>query len=107
MKKELAHLDQSDGLKDFLGSTKRKKINPSKKNKKKEDEKELARLMVDELFEVQKLKVPANCWKDSKRMEKLLLDICKTVNALTKCAAIQTRLTATELMARPTYVEEL
>ena len=102
-----ANLNQTEDLKSFLTQTKRKKINPSKKNKKKEDEKEMARLMIDELFEIQKLKVPANCWKDSKRMEKLLLDICKTVNALTKCCAAQTRLTATELVARPTYVEEL
>ena len=67
----------------------------------------MARLMIEELFEIQKLKVPAHICEDSKRMEKLLLDICKTINALTKCCALQTRLTATELVARPTYVEEL
>ena len=104
---KLANMNQSDGLNDFLTQTKRKKINPSKKNKKKEDEKEMARLMVDELFEIQKLKVPVNVSKESKRLEKLLIDICKTINALTKCCAMQTRLTATELVARPTYVEEL
>ena len=102
----MAHLNQSDDLKDFLTTTKRKKINPNKKNKKKEEEKELARLMVDELFEIKKLKVGQHIWKDGKRLEKLLEDICKTVNALTKCAAQQTRLTATELVARPTYIEE-
>ena len=103
----VAKFDQSDDLKKFLTSTKRKKINPHKKNKKKEEDKELRELMVDELFEIQKLKCPMNVINDRKRLEHLLFDICKTVNALTKCAAQQTRLTATELRARPTYVEEM
>lgn len=104
---KLARLNQTDDLKKFLTSTKRQKINPLKKNKKKEEDQELSRLMVDELFEIQKLKVVVNVTNDRKKLEKLLLDLCKTVNALTKCCAQQTRLTATELLARPTYVEEL
>ena len=44
--------------------------------------------------------------KDNKLMLKLLKEMCSNINTLTRCANMQTRITASELVARPTYVEE-
>ena len=62
--------------------------------------------MVTELKDIQKLKVSSNDVKDSKLTLKLLKEMCFTINTLTRCANMQTRITASELVARPTYVEE-
>ena len=62
--------------------------------------------MVPDLKEIEKLKVPTGVIKDSKKLTALLKEMCYTINTLTRCANIQTRITASELVARPTYVEE-
>ena len=74
------------------------------RNKTKE---EIKRLTIKELFKLGKpLRFTRGVWKDGQKLEKLLTDICKVVNVLVTCSQKQTRLTATELVARPTYVEE-
>ena len=50
------------------------------------DNDEKKRLTITELFDLKKLKFPPNVWKDGRKLEKLLYDIVKTVNTLTKCA---------------------
>ena len=62
--------------------------------------------MIYDLFKIKKLKVPDMVWRDGKKLGKLLDDLVEAVNALTKCAIQQTQMTATEMIARPTYAEE-
>lgn len=67
---------------------------------------EVDRLLIKDFIEIKKLKMGQGVWKDGKKVEKLLGELCSTVNRLVKGAIMQTKLTATELVARPTYAEE-
>lgn len=52
------------------------------------------------------LKLPANAWKDHKKLTRYLADVEDYVNKILRACQIQSRLIATELVARPTYAEE-
>ena len=62
--------------------------------------------MVEDFFELKPLKLPADAWKDYKKLTKFLSEVQVQLNLIVKACQIQTRLTATELVARPTYAEE-
>ena len=94
-------LGQTAGLKDIInnGQRKRDKKKPGVND-------EMTRLLIDDFFDIKKIKFGPNVCKDSKKLEKLLSDMAKAINTIVKCCQQQTRLTATELVGRPTYVEE-
>ena len=64
------------------------------------------RLIVEEFFAINPLKLPANAWKDHKKLTRFLQDVTDYVNKIIRACQIQSRLIATELVARPTYAEE-
>ena len=67
---------------------------------------EVKRLMVEDILDIRPLKLPNDAWKDHKKLTKFLQDVMLTVNRLIKGAQRQTKTTANELVARPTYAEE-
>ena len=67
---------------------------------------ETEKLIVDEFFDMKPLKLPPDAWKDHKKLTRFLGEVQTYVNKLVKACQIQSRLTATELVARPTYSEE-
>ena len=67
---------------------------------------ETSRLMVDDFFDIKPLKIPQDAWKDHKKLTRFLTEIQGTINRLVKACQVQSRLTANELVARPTYAEE-
>ena len=52
------------------------------------------------------MKLPAECARDHRKLQRFLLEIERTVNKIIRGVQKQTELTATELVARPTYAEE-
>ena len=101
------NLKTSSKLDEFIGGKNRKRDPIEDQMEKNKTQAEIKRLTVNECFKLGKpIKVVPGVWKEGKKLEKLLTDICKVVNSLVTCSQKQTRLTATELVARPTYVEE-
>ena len=47
---------------------------------------EIQRMQVLELFDIKKLRLGENIWKDGKRLEKFLWEVVKAVNSLISCA---------------------
>ena len=70
-------MKQSSGLHEFIGSGKRQR---NKKNQKPKEVDDITRLQVEDIFEIKKLKFIPNVWKDGKKLEKLLSDMCKCIN---------------------------
>ena len=70
-----------------MNQNKRKKPVPKKKDKEPitSEQEELKRLTIEEFNEIKKLKVYTNVVRDGKRMERLLTEMCKAINNLTKC----------------------
>ena len=63
-------------------------------------------LLVDDFYEIKPFKVPPMSWKDGNKLQKLLEMLSHQMNRILKACVEQTQLTATELAARPTYIEE-
>lgn len=59
-----------------------------KKGKGKRTGGEADRLLCKELFEIKKMKVTPNVWKDGKKLEALLEEMSKTINTIVKCAIV-------------------
>ena len=75
------------------------------KNKKK-NESEYEKLLVSEFIEMTPIKLPKTAYKDQKRLSEFLNDVSIMLNRLLRSCQNLTKLTATELVARPTYAEE-
>lgn len=69
-------------------------------------EAEMQRLMVDDILELQPIRLPAEAWRDHKKLTKFLQEVEMTVNKLIEGVQEQTRTTAEEFMSRPTFAEE-
>ena len=52
------------------------------------------------------LKLQSDAWKDHKKLTKFLSEVMTYINKIVKGCQLQTRLTASELVSRPTYAEE-
>ena len=72
----------------------------------KREETATEKLMVEDFFDLKPLKLPADAWKDHKKLTRFLGEVQTYMNKIIKACQIQTKLTATELVARPTYAEE-
>ena len=62
--------------------------------------------MVTDFFDLKPMTLPTEVWKDQKRLSRFLFEVHDQMNRLVKACQQQTRLTARELVARPTYAEE-
>jgi len=64
------------------------------------------KLMIQDFFDMKPIKLPADAWKDHKKLTRFLGEVHEYLNRLVRACQMQTRLMATELVARPTYAEE-
>ena len=64
-------------------------------------------LLVKRLYDIPEVVIKKGVCRDTRQLEKCLEGIAHTINVLVRCAQHQTKLTASELVARPTYVEEM
>ena len=62
--------------------------------------------MVEELLNLKTMRMPTDIARDMKKLTKFLSDFTEQYNKLIKGIAKFNRLTAAELIARPTYAEE-
>ena len=62
--------------------------------------------MVKRLYDIPEVTIKKGVCKDVRALEKCLEGIAHTINVIVRCAQQQTKLTASELVARPTFVEE-
>ena len=62
--------------------------------------------MVQDFFDMKPIKLPADAWKDHKKLTRFLGEVHEYLNRIVRACQMQTRLMATELVARPTYAEE-
>lgn len=62
--------------------------------------------MVSPLFDLDKISVPKGASRDGKKLENFLEEMCQLMNALVRCAIKQTRLSAREFIARPTFADQ-
>ena len=83
-----------------------KALQQKRQRKDKPAESATDRLIVDEFFNITPLKLNPDTWKDHKKLTKFLENVRDSINALNKACQVQTRLVATEMIARPTYAEE-
>lgn len=67
---------------------------------------EQERLIVSELMDLKAHKVPNDIHRDAKKLAKFLEDLTDSFNKLVKGVQRFNRISASELMARPTYAEE-
>jgi hypothetical protein len=58
-----------------------------------------------DLLEIQPVRLPAEAWRDQKKLTKFLTDVEFTLNKIIAGVKEQTRITANELVQRPTYAE--
>ena len=80
-----------------------KPINRTKKTK---EELEKERLLIDDILELKPLRVPQDIQRDVKKLSKFLNEMSDQFNRMIKGVQKFNRLTAGELIARPTYAEE-
>ena len=59
-----------------------------------------------DIMETPSLNLPAEAWRDHKKLTKFLKDVTVTVNKLIKGCQEQSKVFAIELINRPTYAEE-
>ena len=64
-------------------------------------------LQVRRLYDIPEVVIKKGVCKDTRLLEKCLEGIAHTINVIVRCAQQQTKLTASELVARPTYIEEM
>ena len=60
------------------GQRKRDKKKPAAKD-------EMTKLLIDDFFDIKKIKFAPNVWKDGKKLERLLTDMSKAINTIVKC----------------------
>ena len=58
-------------------------------------------------MKIKPIKMATDTSRDAKKLQRFLTDLRDNQNLLIKACQAQTKLTATELVARPTYEEEL
>ena len=86
MSKVKATLGKSSKLDQFIGGKNRQR-DPIKDEMLNSNAAEIERLTIKELFKLNKpLKFAPNIWKDGKKLEKLLGEMCKVVNTLVTCS---------------------
>ena len=62
---------------------------------------------MQEFIKIKPIKLALDTSRDARKLQKFLTDINNSLNHLVTACQVQSRLTATELVARPTYAEEL
>ena len=70
-------------------------------------DRERDKLTVQEFMKIKPIKMALDTSRDAKKLQRVLMDLRDNQELLIKACQAQTRLTATELIARPTYEEEL
>lgn len=69
-------------------------------------ESEISRLEIDDIIDLQPIKLPNEAWRDHKKLTRFLTEVETTINKIINGVKQQTKNTAKELVLRPTYAEE-
>ena len=104
--RELRLKIKAQSQKKQVGKRLKQALQGSRKEKEERDKNAVQRLLVDEFFDMKPLVMPTDTGKDQKKLGRFLYDVQRTINRLLMGCKQLSRLTATELVARPTYTEE-
>lgn len=66
----------------------------------------MSQLLVEEFFDMKPIKLSSDAYKDQKKLNMFLKGTETMLNKLLRACQVLTKLTASELVARPTYAEE-